>query len=57
MTFDVDSSELGRAIKATQAGSLIQVGRPYNLDNIIAERERIDNELKNKGYFQTLHKR
>lgn len=51
VTFEVDSSELGRAIKATQPASLLQVGRPYNLDNIIAERERIDNELKNQGYY------
>ena len=51
VTFDVDSSALGKAIKATQPASLLQQGRPYNLDNIIAERERIDNELKNKGYY------
>src|SRR5690606_12462349 len=51
LTFDVDSSELGKAIKSTESGSLLQVDRPYNLDNIIAERERIDNELKNKGYY------
>ncbi|SKB33354.1 Outer membrane protein assembly factor BamA [Parapedobacter luteus] len=51
VTFDVDSSDLGKAIKSAASGSLLQVGRPYNLDNIIAERERIDNELKNKGYY------
>src|SRR3546814_10107585 len=51
VTFEVDSSKLGKAIKATQPASLLQAGRPYNLDNIIAERERIDNELKNKGYY------
>lgn len=51
LSFDVDSSELGKAIKSTEPASLLQVGRPYSLDNIIAERERIDNELKNKGYY------
>ncbi|WP_257669939.1 translocation and assembly module lipoprotein TamL [Parapedobacter tibetensis] len=51
VTFEVDSSELGKAIKASEPGSLLQVDRPYNLDNIIAERERIDNHLKNKGYY------
>lgn len=51
VTFDVDSSELGKAIKATEPASLLQAGRPYNLDNIISERERIDNELKNRGYY------
>lgn len=51
VTFEVDSSALGKAIKATAGESLLQVGRPYNLDNIISERERIDNYLKNKGYY------
>ena len=51
VTFELDSSALGKAIKATQAGSLLQAGRAYNLDQIISERERIDNELKNKGYY------
>ena len=51
VTFEVDSSALGQAIKATENGSLLQVNRPYNLDQIISERERIDNELKNKGYY------
>lgn len=51
VTFEVDSSELGQAIKATAPGSILRPETPYNLDNIIAERERIDNELKNKGYY------
>lgn len=51
VTFEVDSSELGKAIKATEPASLLQVGRPYNLDNIIAERERIDYAIKNAGYY------
>ncbi len=51
VTFEVDSSELGKAIKATERESLLQAGRPYNLDNIIAERERIDYAIKNAGYY------
>ena len=51
VTFEVDSSALGKAIKATEPESLLQPGRPYNLDNIIAERERIDWEIKNKGFY------
>src|SRR5690606_23521808 len=51
VTFEVDSSALGKSIKATEGESLLQAGRPYNLDQIIAERERIDNYLKNKGYY------
>ncbi|MDO7845149.1 BamA/TamA family outer membrane protein [Hymenobacter sp. M29] len=38
-------------IRATQAGSLLKVGDAYNLNTFIAERVRIDNELKNNGYF------
>lgn len=49
--FETDSSELGRAIQQTASGSLLQVGRPFNLDHIIEERQRIDNELKNQGYY------
>ncbi len=50
--FEVDSStEIGRAIVATKEESLLQPGRPFNLSHIISERERIDNELKNLGYY------
>lgn len=51
VTFDVDSSELGRAIKETQKTSLLVTGRRYSLDQIVAERVRIDDELKNKGFY------
>ena len=37
------------AIRATQPGSLLKVGDPYNLNTFTAERVRIDNELKNQG--------
>jgi len=51
VTFDTDSSELGRAIQATANNSLLEVGRPFNLSHIVSERERIDNILKNEGYY------
>ena len=51
VTFEVDSSELGKAIKATEPETLLKPGSPYNLDNIIAERERIDWAIKNAGYY------
>lgn len=51
VTFELDSSELGKAIKQTEEGSLLRPGRPYNLDNIVSERQRIDDELKNKGFY------
>ncbi|WP_458363598.1 translocation and assembly module lipoprotein TamL [Hymenobacter puniceus] len=42
---------LDRAIRATQAGSLLKVGEPYNLQKLINERIRIDAALKNQGYY------
>lgn len=51
VTFEMDSTELGRAIMGTAENSLLQEGRPFNLETIIEERERIDNELKNLGYY------
>lgn len=44
-------SLLNQAIKETQAESLLKPGDPYNLQTFIDERIRIDQELKNKGYF------
>lgn len=49
--FETDSSDLGRAITGTQSQSLLQEGRPFSLSNIVSERERIDNDLKNQGYY------
>ena len=42
---------LDRDIRATQAASLLKVGDPYNLQTLVNERVRIDNELKNRGYY------
>lgn len=52
VTFEVDSSTaIGKAIIATQGNSrLVPRGR-YNLDNIVTERQRIDDELKNQGFY------
>lgn len=50
--FDVDTvKQIGRDIFKTKEESLLQKGSNYNLDVIIKERERIDNDLKNKGYY------
>ncbi len=49
--YETGDSEAGKAIKALAEGSLLTPGRPFNLDHIISERERIDNELKNKGFY------
>ncbi len=50
--FDIDSTtQIGKDIMATRDQSLLQVGKNYNLDIILNERDRIDNDLKNKGYY------
>lgn len=46
-----DTSELSAHILETREKSLLKTGDPYNLDLIIAERERVDNILKNQGYY------
>lgn len=52
ITYDIDSlNPIGRDILKTKSESLLRVGSNYNLDVIIKERERIDNDLKNKGYY------
>ena len=52
VNFEVDSlKNLGRDILRTSDQSLLKPGSPYNLDVIINERERIDNDLKNRGYY------
>ena len=51
VNFEVDSSDLGKAIKATQERSLLKQGNGYNLDVIKAERERIDGRLKEQGFY------
>ncbi|UIR54701.1 BamA/TamA family outer membrane protein [Sphingobacterium sp. SRCM116780] len=50
--FDLDSSiQLGKDILKFQDKSLLKVGKHYSFDDIINERDRIDNELKNIGYY------
>ncbi|MCC3153748.1 BamA/TamA family outer membrane protein [Hymenobacter sp. BT770] len=39
------------AIRGTQPGTLLKAGDAYNLNTFTAERVRIDNALKNQGYF------
>ncbi|WP_290840405.1 BamA/TamA family outer membrane protein [Flavobacterium sp.] len=47
----LDSTDLDSTIARTQRRSLLKVGDGYDLDIIKDERERIDNRLKQKGYF------
>jgi outer membrane protein insertion porin family len=51
VTFPEDSSELARAIRESATQSLLQVGRPFDLDVIRAERIRIDAFLKERGFY------
>lgn len=46
-----DTSDIAIEIRSVAQGSLIKKGNPYFLDAISAERNRIDLELKNKGYY------
>jgi outer membrane protein assembly factor BamA len=52
--YQTDSSDVSRSIRAMSRisrRSLIKPGVPYNLDVIKAERIRIDQILKNRGYY------
>lgn len=46
-----DTSDIATEIRSVADGTLIKKGNPYFLDAISAERNRIDQELKNKGYY------
>ncbi|QCR23121.1 BamA/TamA family outer membrane protein [Pontibacter sp. SGAir0037] len=46
-----DSLQLYSHIRATKEESLLKVGDPFRLQTMVQERERIDNVLKNKGFF------
>ncbi len=49
--FPQDSSDLGRAIAGTAPGTLLKPGKSYNLDVIQGERTRIDQLLKEQGFY------
>lgn len=49
--FPIDSSALSATIRNTISESLLQVNEGYNFDKIKEERIRIDNRLKEMGYF------
>lgn len=52
LTYDIaEKNQLGKDIIASREKSLIQKGKNYNLETIISERERVDNDLKNRGYY------
>ncbi len=46
-----DSLEVNAEIRALQENAIPKEGEPYDLDKMLAERARIDQALKNRGYF------
>lgn len=51
LEWPADSSELNRAVLPDSASTLLKPGRRYDLDRIADERKRIDERLKDKGFF------
>jgi outer membrane protein assembly factor BamA len=51
VTFDMDSSALGKTITETKVNSILHTGDPFNLEVIKGERSRIDANLKEEGYY------
>lgn len=49
--FQEDSTLINKEIQTLKAKSLLKVGEPFDLDVIKAERERIDNALKERGFY------
>ncbi len=49
--FKKDSSLISRYIDSGFSNTMLKIDVPYNLELIKAERNRIDQELKEKGYF------
>ncbi len=51
LTFPTGNGSLDTAVAGTAKNSLLKVGDKYNLDVIKAERDRIDANLKEKGFY------
>ncbi len=49
--FKGDSSVLHQAIRGTMAKSLLKTNKPFDLEIITTERARIDNHLKENGFY------
>lgn len=46
-----DSGQIYNIIRRINKGSLLKPGRAYNLETILSERERINNRLKENGFY------
>lgn len=51
VNFPADSSVINSEIQNIKEETFLKVGNPFDLDVIKAERERIDEQLKNRGFY------
>ncbi|MFN0035542.1 MAG: BamA/TamA family outer membrane protein [Saprospiraceae bacterium] len=51
VTYPPDSTELLRAIRAQQPKSLVKAGDFYLLENMMGERQRLNDTLRNRGWY------
>ena len=51
VNFPEDSTEINKEIQTVKDKTFLKVGNPFDLDVIKAERERIDEHLKNRGFY------
>lgn len=51
VSFPKDTSVLSKNIAETATNTLLELGKPFNLETVKAERVRIDNVLKEKGFY------
>lgn len=51
ISFPSDSTVLSVSIRESSSNSLLQTGKPFDLDVIKAERQRIDAYLKERGFY------
>lgn len=51
VTYQTDTTRLGRLVKQGARFSFLKPGKPYSLEVIKQEREHISNHLKNQGYY------
>lgn len=51
VTFPTDSSEIAKNIRRVTRWSMLRPKRPYSLERIKLERQRIDSRLKERGYY------
>ncbi|WP_147677817.1 translocation and assembly module lipoprotein TamL [Algibacter pacificus] len=51
VVFPKDTSVLAKEINKLKENSFLKIGKPYNLDLIKKERNRIDSKLKERGFY------